>query len=67
MAISNVTPIELASYIAGENREKTEYRKKNRGKKVRKDPLFSGLVAYYSTSEDSMNKYATYGRNRMLV
>ena len=69
MAISNVTPIELASYIAGENREKTEYRKKNRGKKVRKDPLFSGLVAYYSTSEseDSMNKYATYGKNRMLV
>ena len=67
MAISNVTPIELASYIAGENREKTEYRKKNRGKKTRKDPIFGGLVAYYSTSEDSMNKYATYGRDRMLV
>ena len=69
MAISNVTPIELAAYVAGEHREKTEYRKKNRGKKNRKDPLFGGLVAYYSTSESEsdMNKYATYGKNRMLV
>jgi len=69
MAISNITPIELASYIAGEQRDKTEYKKKNRGKKNRKDPLFSGLVAYYSTSEseNNLNKYATYGKNRMFV
>ncbi len=67
MAISTVTPVELASYIAGEKNKKTEYQKKDRGKKIRKDPLFSSIVAYYSTSEDTMNKYATYGKNRMLI
>ncbi len=64
MAISNVTPVELASYIAGDRKKKTEYKQKERGKKNRKDPIFSSLVAYYSTSEDNVGKYVKYGKNR---
>ncbi len=69
MSIYNVTPIELASYVAGEERKKREYMKNDRVKKPKKDPLFGGLVAYYSSSksDDNPNKYTTYGKNRKFV